>query len=106
MSIYILLFIFVILQLLDVYTTKRNLLDKRGVEYNRYIRYLIDKFGFWRALILSKLFLIIVCVSTIFFILPISKIMTVILLSGINLWYIGVLSFNRFKKVRNLFGFN
>jgi len=106
MPIYILLSIFIILQLLDTYTTKRNLLDKGGKEHWPPMKYLIDKFGFWRAIISGKVLAVIVVSMASLYIMNINSTSSIYFLLGINLWYMGVLSFNRFKKVRNLFGFN
>jgi len=106
MPIYILLSIFFILQILDIYTTKRNLLDKCGVELWPPMKYLIDRFGFWGAIIPIKIFTVIVVSVASLYIMYINSTSSIYFLLGINLWYMGVLSFNRFKKVRNLFGFN
>jgi len=94
MTIYILLSIFIILQLLDIYTTKRNLLNRRGVEYNRYIRYLIDRFGFWRAIIPIKIFTVIAVSVASLYIQSISELAVFILLCALNLFYAAVITFN------------
>ena len=73
MPIYILLFIFVMFQLLDIYTTKRNLLDKDGKEHWPPMKYLINKFGFWRAIISSKVLAVIVVSAASLYIMNINS---------------------------------
>jgi len=97
MPIYILLFIFVMFQLLDIYTTKRNLLDKDGKEHWPPMKYLINKFGFWRAIISSKVLAVIVVSAASLYIKSVSELTVFILLGVLNLFYASVIIFNSGK---------
>jgi len=97
MLIYILLSIFIILQLLDVCTTKRNILDKDGKEHWPPMKYLIDKFGFWRAIISSKVLTVIAISTASLYIKSVSELGVFILLCVLNLFYMAVIAFNSEK---------
>ena len=94
MTIYILLSIFAVLQLLDIYTTKRNLLDKSGVEHNPPMKYLIDRFGFWGAIIPIKILTVIAISVASLYIGSVSELGIFILLCVLNLFYAVVITFN------------
>ena len=84
-------------QLLDIYTTKRNLLDKGGKEHWPPMKYLIDRFGFWRAIISSKVLAVIVVSAASLYIGSVSELAVLILLCALNLFYAAVITFNSGK---------
>lgn len=89
---FILLITLIILQLLDVYTTKTALSLKNTVEANPVVKFLIDKLGLTFGLLSIKFLLVAVLIIA----FPYTHLYALI---GLNLLYVGIV-INNFLVIR------
>jgi hypothetical protein len=97
--VWFLLTILIILQIADIYTTKRIIADKGGKELNPIMKDIINKFGLLPGLIGIKT-IVMIFIATVFFAAP-NTIIIPILLFAIILIYVYVV-YKNFKVLKEI----
>ena len=92
-----LLIIFIILQVFDAWTTMRDIKSPFFTEGNNWLKWVMDKIGILPALIISKIFaIIILCI----FLYYVSRTIAISFLALSNIGYILVV-LNNYSKLRD-----
>ena len=92
---YILLVIFILLQIFDVWSTNR-ILSYGGVELNKIMAWIMSKFGVLPSLVITKS---IICILAFLVVVKYSSTAIPISLAIINAWYVFILYKYNFRNI-------